>query len=348
MTEAVRPESEPPPAVEAEDRAETLAKDILAGPDELAAVLDRHARALAALPAEVFDHPRWRLIGMGSSRFAALDAAARLRAAGLDAAAELASASSPSEARAGTVAVLISNSGSTPEVLAAAERHRAGSFVIALTGDPSAPLASHADAVVPLVAERAEAAGIACLSYRSTVAALAMLVDRAEGRSPGVGLPAAVPALEALLAGRNAWLSAAADVLDVGREVHVLGDGARIGLVEQAALMLREAPRVAAYAFDTGDWLHVGLYTLLPGDPVLLFGGAAADAASMATAISRGGRVVVVGPAVKNAAVSITLPDAVLADVVVRALVEPAVAELLAAELWRRTTATTIREGKPS
>ena len=159
VTEAVRPEGEPPPEVEAEDRAETLREDILAGPDELAAVLDRHARAVAALPAEVFEHPRWRLIGMGSSRFAALDAAARLRAAGLDAAAELASASSPSEPRAGTVAVLISNSGSTPEVLAAAERHRAGSFVIALTGDPSAPLASHADAVMPLVAERARSGG---------------------------------------------------------------------------------------------------------------------------------------------------------------------------------------------
>ena len=68
MTEAVRPEGEPPPEAEAEDRAETLREDILAGPDELAAVLDRHARAVAAMPAEVFDHPRWRLIGMGSSR----------------------------------------------------------------------------------------------------------------------------------------------------------------------------------------------------------------------------------------------------------------------------------------
>ncbi len=348
MTEAVRPEGETTPEVEAEDRADTLREDILAGPDELAAVLDGHARAVAALPAEIFEHPRWRLIGMGSSRFAALDAAARLRAAGLDAVAELASAATPSEPRAGTVAVLISNSGSTPEVVAAADRHRAGSFVIAVTGDPSAPLASHADAVMALVADRAEDSGIACLSFRSTVAALAMLVDRAEGRTPGTGLPAAVPALETLLAGRDAWLSAAADVLDVGREVHVLGDGARIGSVEQAALMLREAPRIPAYAFDTGDWLHVALYTLLPGDPVLLFAGAAADDAAMATAISRGGRVVAVGPAVKDAAVSITLPDAVVADLGVRALVEPAVAELLAAALWRRATATTSRGDRPA
>ncbi len=344
MTEAVRPEGEQPPEVEAEDRAATLLEDILAGPDELAAVLDRHAREVAAMPAEVFQRPRWRLIGMGSSRFAALDAATRLRAAGLDAAAEPASAAAPSEARADTVAVVISNSGSTPEVLAAADRHRKGSFVIVVTGDPAAPLASRADAVMPLVAERAEAAGVATLSYRSTVAALAMLVDRAEGRAPGIGLPAAVPALEALLAGRDAWLSGAADVLDVGREVHALGDDARMGLVEQAALMLREAPRVSAQAFESGDWLHVGLYTLLPGDPVLLFGGAAFDDAAMATAVARGARVVAVGPALKDAAASVRLPDSVLTDDAVRALVEPAVAELLAAELWRRTSATTLRE----
>ena len=155
---------------------------------------------------------------MGSSRFAALDAAARLRAAGLDAAAELASASSPSEPRAGTVAVLISNSGSTPEVLAAAERHRAGSFVIALTGDPaSRRWRATPTPCMPLVAERAEAAGIATPL---------LPVDRrgaGDARRPRRGpdarcraSPAAVPALEALLAGRDAWLSAAADVLDGG------------------------------------------------------------------------------------------------------------------------------------
>jgi hypothetical protein len=105
--------------------------------------------------------------------------------------------------------------------------------------------------------------------------------------------------------------------------------------------MLREAPRISANTFDTGDWLHVGIYTLLPGDPMLVFGGAAADDAAMAAASARGGRVVAIGPAMKDAAASITLPDAVLADGGVRALVEPAVADLLAAELWRRTSATT-------
>ena len=66
-------------------------------------------------------------------------------------------------------------------------------------------------------------------------------------------------------------------MLATGRPVHVLGDGLRLGAVEQAALMLREAPRIEAFAWDTGDWLHVGLYTLFPGDAVLLFSGSPAD-----------------------------------------------------------------------
>jgi fructoselysine-6-P-deglycase FrlB-like protein len=128
-------------------------------------------------------------------------------------------------------------------------------------------------------------------------------------------------------------------VLDGGRLVHVLGDGGRLGLGEQAALMLREAPRIPAVAFDTGDWLHVGLYTLFPGDPVLLLGGSPADDVAVATIRARGGAVVSVGAVGADVDAHVALPDAALADPAVRALVEPAVAELLAAELWRRTGA---------
>jgi fructoselysine-6-P-deglycase FrlB-like protein len=243
--------------------------------------------------------------------------------------------------------VLVSNSGRTPEVVEAADRHRAGSYVIAVTGDPASPVATRADAVIPLVAERAEAAGISTLSYRSTVAVLTMLADRMAGRTPGGGMPAAVPALESLLAGRAAWLSSVVDVLDGDRPVHVLADASRIGLAEQAALMLREAPRVPAVAFDTGDWLHVGVYTLLSGDPVLLFGGAGSDEAAVATANARGARVVAIGPGLKDTAASVSLPDTVVDDPAVRSLVEPAVAELVAAELWKRTAAEMLREDRP-
>ena len=312
------------------ERVEAFLADILAAPWELAAVLGVQARAVAALRADVLARPRWRLIGMGSSRFAALDAVARLRAAGVEAVAETASASELSPASTDTLTIVISSSGRTPEALAAAERHRGTSFVIALTGRADSPLAGLADAVVPLVGERAETAGIASLSYRATVAGLCLLVDAASGHVPGAGLAAAVPALETVIDGRHAWLSRAADALDTGREIHVLADGARIGLAEQAALMLREAPRISAHAFDTGDWLHVGLYTLFPGDPVLLFTGSSADGEAVETIRARGAVVVSVGGEPRDTDVRVPIPDAALEDPAIGALVEPAVSELLA------------------
>jgi fructoselysine-6-P-deglycase FrlB-like protein len=324
------------------DRVEAFLADLLAGPDDLAAVLAGHARSVAGLPAEALARPRWRLIGMGSSRFAAMDAAARLRGDGLDAVAESASASDPAPPGDDVLAVLVSSSGRTPEVLAAAGRHHGSSFVIAVTGRPESPLAARADAVLPLAGMRRETAGIACLSYHSTAAALALLGDAALGRPPGMGLVAAVPALAALIDGRDAWLAGAADVLDGGRAVHVLGDGLRAGTIEQAALMLREAPRIPAVAFDTGEWLHVGLYTLFPGDPVLLLAGADADGEVIETIRARGGRVVLVGEGsgvADGVDAHVPLPAAALEDPAVRLLVEPAVPELLAAELWRRTDA---------
>jgi glucosamine--fructose-6-phosphate aminotransferase (isomerizing) len=326
------------------DRLEAFLADIEAGPDELARAIDQHGRAIGDLPAAVLARPRWRFTGMGSSRFAGLDAAALLRVAGRDAAAELASSSSWSPPGADTLVVAISSSGRTPEVVAAAGHHHGTSFVLGLTGSVDSPLAAGCDAVLPLVAARAETAGISSLSYRSTVAALHLLVGAEVPQLAGTGIAAAVPALEALLDGRAAWLGDAAAMLDSGRPIHVLGDGARTGAIEQAALMLREAPRIEASAWDTGDWLHVGLYTLFPGDVALLFTGSPADGEAIATIHARAARVVAVGAAHPDADLHVPLPEPALAEPAIRALVEPAVAELLAAELWRRTDARTLRE----
>lgn len=321
-------------SVPVQDRAGSFLADILAAPAELAAVLDVQHAAVRDLPLGITARPGWRLVGMGSSRFAAIDAAARLRAVGRDAHAEVASASGGSPGGRDVLVVAISASGRTPAVLAAAARHRASSFVVGLTARPGSLLADAAGAVVPLRGARVETAGIACLTYRATVAALALLAGEGEEALEAVGIAVAVPALASLIDGRAAWLRAAAGVLDTGREVHVLGDGLRTGALEQAALMLREAPRIAALPFDTGDWLHAGLYTLFPGDAVLLFTGSPADDEAVATIRDRGGLIVSVGPARSDTDVHVPLPAAALADPVVRALVEPAVAELLAAELW--------------
>ena len=133
-------------------------------------------------------------------------------------------------------------------------------------------------------------------------------------------------------------------MLDTGRPIHVLGDGSRIGALEQAALMLREGPRIEAAAWDTADWLHVGVYTFVPGETALLFTGSPADGEAIAVIHARSGRVVAVGEGHPDADVNVTLPDGVAGDPVVRSLVQPAVADFLAHELWQRATAETRSE----
>jgi glutamine---fructose-6-phosphate transaminase (isomerizing) len=329
-------------------RVDDLTEDILAAPDELAAAIDLHRKGIAALPEGLLDRPRWVLIGMGSSGFAARDAAAVMRSVGHDAIAEIASASDGTPPGPDTLAIVISNSGRTAEVVAAAAHHRHRSRVIALTSDPASALAAEADAVLPLVGERRETAGIATLSSRSTVAALRLLAGQVDPSLGGLGIASAVPSLETLLDERAAWLSRAADVLATGRPIHVLGDGVRLGSVEQAALMLREAPRLEAFAWDTGDWLHVGLYTLLPGDAVLLFSGSPADDEAITTVHARGSKVVVVGDDRDDSDIHVPLPVTVTEDAAIRALVEPAVPELLSAELWARAAATSVGDDVPS
>ena len=329
-------------------RVDDLAEDILAAPDELAVAIDMHKRGIAALPEGLLDRPRWVLIGMGSSGFAARDAAAALRSVGHEAIAEISSASGATPPGADTLAIVISNSGRTAETVAAAARHHHRSGVIAVTSEPASALAAEADAVLPLVADRAEKAGIATLSSRSTVAALRLLAGEVDPSLAGTGIPAAIPSLETLLDDRAAWLTRAGDVLATGRPIHVLGDGLRLGSVEQAALMLREAPRIEAFGWDTGDWLHVGLYTLFPGDAVLMFSGSPADDEAIRTAHSRGSKVVVVGDDRDDSDLHVPLPVTVTEHPTIRLLVESAVPELLAAELWARAEATTVSEEEAS
>ena len=233
--------------------------------------------------------------------------------------------------------VAISASGGTREVVEAARRHRGRSRVIAITNDLESPLAAAADHVLPLLAGR-EGAGIATRTFRATVAVLGLLAGRWLGDGPTpASLRPTVDALTAVMAGRSRWLAAAADSLDGAHAIDVIGDAADAALVHQAALLLREAPRLPAVAHDTGDWLHTAVYLALPRHRALLFSGAEADAEVVATIARRGGETIVVGNPVAGAAQTIALPAT--AGRFDRAIVGSVVAELIAAESWDRTGA---------
>lgn len=308
------------------DRIDQLLEDILDGPaalERLLAEYDAPVTPLTPLEPAMRATSRIAFTGLGSSRYAARIAASDLRAAGASAWVEYASTGAPTAPASDLAFVAISASGRTAEVIASARRHRGRSLVVAVTNEPDSELASVADHVLPLHAG-AEAAGIASRTFRATVAVLAMLA----GRTPA-SLAPTVADLATMIDGREAWLPDMVEALDGASSIDVLADAGILGLAEQAALMLREAPRLPAAAHDTGDWLHTAVYVALPGHRALLFRGAAADAEVIDTIERRGGAVIRV-PSVAEA------PEP---DPLRRTIVESVVGELLAAELWRRVSA---------
>lgn len=306
------------------DRTDLLRDDILAGPAELARLFRAYDAADSPLTSVLSSLPhgrRFAFAGMGSSRYAGLLVASQLRAAGESAWVEYASSGVPTTPGEDLVFVAVSATGRTAEVVAAARRHRGQSVVVAVTNDPASALAAEADHVLPLHAG-SEGSGIATRTYRATAAVLAMLAGRT-----AASLSPTVADLAVAIESAEPWVSETADAIDGAPAIDVLADASLLGLADQAALMLREAPRLPAAAHDTGDWLHTAVYLAIPGHRAMLFPGAAADAEVIATVERRGGMVIPVPTVVTDA------------DPIRRAIVESVFAELLAVELWRRTSA---------
>jgi glucosamine--fructose-6-phosphate aminotransferase (isomerizing) len=319
------------------DRVAQLREDIEAGPEALAGLLDAYGAAGGPLSGVGGRPARVVFTGLGSSRYAALTAAAVARTAELPAWVEYASTNAPTPPDEDLVLVAISASGRTREVVASARRHLDISRVVALTNDPDSPLANESDHVLPLLVGQEEA-GIATRAFRATLAVLGMLIGRWAGAGEtAASLRPTVEALRAATDGRASWLPAVVDLFDRASAIDVLGDATDAALVQQAALMLREAPRLPAVGYDTADWLHTAVYLANPGHRVLLFSGSAADAEVVATIRRRGGETIVVGRPIDGAAVTVDAPS--LDGPIERGIVLSVVAELLAAELWDRASA---------
>lgn len=300
--------------------------DILGEPEALERVAtaygDRHLERM-------LDRPRLLLVGMGSSGYAAATAVAALRSHGLDAHAELASTGTPQPAAADTLAVLISASGGSGETLEALRRHSGASRVLAITNTPSSVLAAEADESLDVLAGP-EPGGVACRSFACTQAVLALMCG---AHADDIRMAAA--AVAQLIEGRERWLPALVEVAEASRGVWVCGPAERFGSAQQSALMLREGPRIIADACETGDWLHVDVYlTKPPGYALLLLGGSRYDGEVAGWRRERDFRLVSVGRELAGADAAITFDGADRR--VVAAIAGTAVAELLAAELWRR------------
>jgi fructoselysine-6-P-deglycase FrlB-like protein len=312
----------------------------------LADVQDKPARLRELADALGSDDP-WRdlpatvdqlvVLGMGSSHYAGSVAAARLRRRGVAAIAELASTDLLPAASSRTVVIAISASGGSEETLDAAQRYRGRCPVVAMTNTSDSALSRDADLVVSMHAGR-EVGGVACRSYQHTLALLMALEHRLVGsQTPSIDglLRSAADASEDLLERRGEWLPRMRDLLAGPDGVYVAAPARRMSSAQQSALMLREGPRIAAAACESGDWSHVDVYLTKTLDyRLMLYPGSRWDSALLGWTTDRNATVVSVGADVREAALSLRYRGDENDDV--RLLTEVLVAELLAHDLWSR------------
>ena len=284
------------------------------------------------------------LVGMGSSAYAAGVAAARLRAHGISAVAELASSDLLPALTDRTVVVAISASGESAETLDAVRRLAGGAApVVGLVNSAGSTLDVTSHSVVRMQAGP-ERGGVACRSFRHTLALLLALEEHLTGGAQGPDgkrvadvVAAAGRASADLLDRRDDWLAPVIGLLDGRTMTAVAAPAHRLASAQQGALMLREGPRRAAVGSEVGEWSHVDVYLTKTHDyGIVLLPGSRWQDELLRWATQRGSAVVSVGADLPAAALSVRYRDDEQDDV--RLLTEVLVPELVAARLWAART----------
>jgi fructoselysine-6-P-deglycase FrlB-like protein len=306
--------------------------DLEAKPASLATLADafRAGDPLADVPPA----ERVLLVGMGSSRYAAVDAALHLRAAGIDAVAEYASATVGWPPSPELLVVAISAGGESEETIATIDRYRGTSRVVALTDAPTSTVATLADVVVPLNAGQ-ELGGVACRTFQHTQILLRALEARLGGRSiDAAALCDRVAAATAdLLGRRDDWLPGVAEALASPDGSFLLAPVERFASAAQGALDIREGPRRQSVACETGDWSHTDVYLAKTLDyRALLFAGSRWDGNALEWLLKRGSTVVAIGGELPGIPATIRYEGD--NDFDVAAVTEVLIPELIAASWW--------------
>jgi glucosamine--fructose-6-phosphate aminotransferase (isomerizing) len=168
-----------------------------------------------------------------------------------------------------TLVLAFSQSGRSPDLLAAAEAAASGGArVVALVNDEKSPLAEMAGLTIPLAAgaERSVAA------TKSFIAALSAVAQLVAFWSEDDALKAGLDALPGTLA--KAWTldwSAALPPLTRTDHLYVVGRGAGLAVAQEAALKLKETCGLHAEAFSAAEIRHGPMALAGAGFPVLAF-----------------------------------------------------------------------------
>jgi glucosamine--fructose-6-phosphate aminotransferase (isomerizing) len=172
-----------------------------------------------------------------------------------------------------SLVVGISQSGVSPDVVAVVAAARAqGAPTLAITNDPTSPLAAAAAHVVDLSAgpERAVAATKTYTAELATIAGLSasLAADDAARETDEADLAALPASLGRALAAETEVEQAARDQVAATRAI-VLGRGYEYATAREWALKIKELARVFADPYSAADFLHGPLALIEPGVPVV-------------------------------------------------------------------------------
>jgi glucosamine--fructose-6-phosphate aminotransferase (isomerizing) len=247
--------------------------------------------------------------GMGASLFAAMPAVARLVEHGFAAqiveSAELLHYGSASLRR-GDVAILISRSGGSVEVLRLAEKMRAaGVTIVGATNVPGSELEHVADSKF-LIGSQADQL-VAVQTYTGTVLALLFLAEQvvAEGTAPlAEACATALATLSAFIDDCHDASESWQEWLDSPAPLYLLGRGPALASVYEGALLLHETAKAAAVSMSCGQFRHGPVETVSSDFRAVVFGTPEPTRAldrSLADDLSRmGAKVRWIGPAPVN------------------------------------------------
>jgi len=169
----------------------------------------------------------------------------------------------------GVLFIAISQSGASPDLLAAAAAARnAGALVLALVNAEDSPLARTAHHAIPLRAG-VETSVAATKSYIASLAAIVHLVASwTQDRELHLALEQAPDQL--VLAWQLDW-GAATEHLRSASSLFVIGRGLGLGIAQEAALKLKETCGLHAEAFSAAELRHGPMALVRAGFPIFAF-----------------------------------------------------------------------------
>jgi glucosamine--fructose-6-phosphate aminotransferase (isomerizing) len=184
----------------------------------------------------------------------------------------------------------ISQSGASPDIVAVMEdANRQGATTVAITNEPSSPLATAARRVIDLGA-RPERAVAATKTYTASLAAVASLVTAIAGDRTRRRELDRVPERMRAQLDREERVADALDIAAPWDRSAVIGRGANYGTAFEIALKVKELTGIAAEPYSPADLLHGPVAVAGPRYPVVAVAPTGPTRASVVDAVAEARR----------------------------------------------------------